>query len=43
MNESISAWPNGRGEKLEIAISGGGPGPVRKKEEYTPVVERRRK
>ena len=30
-DENISAWPNGRGEKFETAISGGGPGPARKK------------
>ena len=31
--ESIFAWPNGRSEKLEITISGRGPGSAGKEKE----------
>lgn len=30
-NQNISAWSNERGGNLEIAISGGGPGPAGQK------------
>ena len=41
-DEDIPAWPNGRGEKSETAISGGGPGPTRKKKKMYQKSRRRK-